>query len=60
MANITDSDKDDLATPRAANPPNLLYQINPKKRSDCRVSAGPWKKIGLERRNDLLDKVAKA
>ena len=60
MANITDSIEDDLATPKTANPPDLLYQINPKKRSDCRVSAGPWKKIGLERMNDLLEKVAKA
>ena len=60
MANITDTDEDDLATPTTANPPDLLYQNNPKKRSDCRVSAGPWKKIGLERMNDLLEKVAKA
>ena len=60
MANVEDSDEDDLETPTAVNPPNLLYQTNPKKRKDCRVSAGPWKKIGLERMNDLLEKVAKA
>ena len=60
MANIEDSDDDDLATPRTSNPPDLMYQNNPGKRKDSKVSAGPWKRIGLERMNDLLEKVAKA
>ena len=61
MANITDSDDDDdLATPTTVNPPDLMYQCNPGRRKDSKVSAGPWKRIGLERMNDLLYKVAKA
>ena len=60
MANIEDSDDDDLATPTTSNPPDLMYQVNPGRRKDSKVSAGPWKRIGLERMNDLLEKVAKA
>ena len=60
MANTTDVDDDNLAVPTEKDPPDLLYQSNPQLRKDSKISAGPWKREGLERMNDLLEKVLKA